>query len=153
VIVRLGNAEYSTSAPFSLSQTHCDSAWSLLNPVAWFGGCAEADWNNAHGAYANWYEGIQYGAIPRPQSLPAPPTAKVPVVQNTPTAAVPQTTAADWNDWTASQRAALQYAVDSGSWNPEGNLPLSALDLQALTKRYWPLLLAAGVFVFFKVRK
>jgi len=89
-----------------LSQEHCDSAWSLLNPVAWFGGCVARD-------VANVYEGVRYGHIPRPNELPQAPVPGVVF-----TGELPAITAADWANWRGDYQAALQAKEDSGSWDP-----------------------------------
>jgi hypothetical protein len=133
-----------------LSQDYCDSGWSLLNPVAWFGGCAARD-------AANVYEAVQYGSIPRPQDLPGPPAPSVPdaSVQNQAAVTPPGVTAADWAAWTQSQRDAIQSAVDAGSYNPSGNLPVNAIDLSTFWNQYGTAVMIVGVgalaFVGWKV--
>lgn len=118
-----------------LSAEHCASYWSLLNPVAWMGGCIVPD-------AANVYEKIEYGHIPRPGELPAPPVpGVVPLGQS------PAITAADMDAWKQAQAAAIQAAEDSGSYNPAGNLPMNAIDFEKFWNDYgtWVLLGGAGL--------
>lgn len=98
---------------------------------------------------AGWYERIQYGKIPRPADLPAPPVAPAPQ-----TAAQlagdwwPEAAAVSpeqWEAWKASQRAAIVAAEQSGEYNPAGNLPVTASGLSDFFSRYGTALAVAGV--------
>lgn len=139
----MGSSEYSTTGKYSLSQGYCDSAWSLLNPVAWLGGCAEADVNNVKAAVANKYEQVQYGHIPRPSDLPAPPVGAPLDAKGNPTL----TPAQQMEQWRAGVTSAIQTAEDTGAYNPAGNLPFNAIDFQNFWNRYGTALTILGVGV------
>lgn len=93
-----------------LSQEHCDSAWSLLNPVAWFGGCVARD-------VANVYERARYGQIPRPDQLPQAPIVGLPKADG-----LPAIDADDWAAWKLSYTEALQAKEDDGTWDPTSSV-------------------------------
>lgn len=134
-----------------LSTDYCASGWSLLNPVAWFGGCAAAD-------AADIYQKVQYGTAPPPVVGAPPPTVSLTpdattpgavyagtAADGTPIYAVPSTAAENQAALIAKQNAAIDAAKAAG-YNPAGNLPLNALDLDQLWKQYGTLILVgAGV--------
>ena len=132
-----------------LSTQYCQSGWSLLNPIAWFGGCAASD-------AADIYQKIQYGGAPPPVVPPPAPTVSLTSNANTPGAvyagtdstgaavyAVPQTAAESQAAIVAAQNAAIDAAV-AGGYNPAGNLPLNALDLSSLWANYSGLIMLGG---------
>src|SRR6185369_13242982 len=53
-----------------LSEEYCKSGWSLLNPVAWLGGCAARD-------VAGVYQQVQYGGDPPAPVPPPAPTLRL----------------------------------------------------------------------------
>ena len=132
-----------------LSQDYCKSGWSLINPVAWLGGCASAD-------VADVYQKIQYGTAPPPVvGAPAPtisltPDATTPgavfagtASDGTPIYAVPSTAADNQAALVAKQNAAIDAAIAQG-YNPAGNLPLNALNLSDFWNQYKTLILVAA---------
>ncbi len=120
-----------------LSAEHCASWWSMLNPLAWGGGCIGADLDYAGHKVGDVYESMQYGSIPLPGNLPAPPVPNV-------SATNPQITADQMDAWKRSQAAAIQAAQDSGSYNPAGNLPFTAIDLAKFWDDYGTYVLLGG---------
>jgi hypothetical protein len=135
-----------------LSYEHCASAWSLLNPVAWLGGCA---------AYylGQTYQDLQYGPVPSPVPPPAPTTQLLtgPAAANAPGAVyagttgsgdavymVPSTAAENQAAAVGAQNAAIDAAVVAG-YNPAGNLPVNAIDLANFWDSYKTPLILAGV--------
>jgi hypothetical protein len=135
-----------------LSLEYCNSGWSLLNPVAWFGGCAAND-------LANVYEKVQYGTPPAVVTPPAP-SIDLAVSPSTPGAifvgndktgspvyAAPQTAAESQQAIIDKQNAAIDAAIASGQWNPAGNLPVNALDLSNFWAKYGTALLIGGAVV------
>jgi hypothetical protein len=134
-----------------LSTSYCQSGWSLLNPIAWFGGCVGSD-------AADIYQKVQYGTAPPPVVTPPAPTVALTSNANTPGAvyagtdssgnpvyALPSTPADNQAAIVAAQNAAIDTAV-AGGYNPAGNLPLNALDLSSLWANYsGVILLGAGV--------
>jgi hypothetical protein len=132
-----------------LSTDYCASGWSLLDPRAWLGGCAAAD-------VADIYQKVQYGTAPPPVVPPPAPTVSLTSNANTPGAvfagtaadgtpvyAVPQTAAESQAAIVANQNAAIDAAIAAG-YNPYGNLPVNALDLDNFWKKYGTLVLVAG---------
>lgn len=123
-----------------LDPEYCASGWSLLDPLAWVG-CLPRD-------AASVYESVQYGHIPRAGELPtapgpnAPQTAQQAANWDPSQAAV---TPANQSAWVAAQQAALVRAEASGSWNPQGNLPVSADGLDKFFKDYGSALLVGGL--------
>jgi len=105
------------------------SAW---NPLAWFM-CIDID-------AANVYQTATYGDIPTPATLPLPPAPNAPSTEQEMlpggwTEQQGYTTPEQWAAYTQSQRDAMNAAVASGEWHPQG---------------FWdswggPALLAAGV--------
>lgn len=135
-----------------LSPEYCNSGWSLINPVAWFGGCATND-------LANVYEKVQYGTPPAVVNPPAP-TISLGVPASTPGAifagndkagnpvyASPSTAAENQQALVDAQNAAIDAAVASGQWNPAGNLPVTALGLSDFWSTYKTPLLIGGAVV------
>lgn len=135
-----------------LSAEHCNSGWSLLNPVAWFGGCAQND-------LANVYEKIQYGTPPAVVTPPAP-TINLGVSASAPGAiyagndssgnpvyALPSTAADNQQAIIDKQNAAIEAAVSSGQWNPAGNLPVTAVGLSDFWSQYKVPVLIGGAVV------
>jgi len=133
-----------------LSTAYCQSGWSLLNPVAWFGGCAASD-------AADIYQKVQYGAAPPPVVAPPAPTVSLTANANTPGAvfagtdssgspvyAVPSTAAENQAAIIAAQNAAIDTAV-AGGYNPAGNLPVNALDLSNLWANYSGFIIVGAV--------
>jgi hypothetical protein len=86
------------------------------------------------------YEKAQYGKIPLPGDLPAPPVPGVVDAGQTPTIS-----AADWAAFTQSQRDAIAAAEANGSYNPAGNLSLNAIDLANFWARYGTAVTILGV--------
>ena len=85
----------------------------------------------------DWYETLVYGHIPRAGELPAPPAPGVPAGALVPSSGdivTPGLTPAQQAAYVASQQAALDAAVSSGSWNPAGNLPVTADDIDQAFK-------------------
>lgn len=135
-----------------LSDTYCNSGWSLINPVAWFGGCAAND-------LANVYQKIQYGTPPAVVTPPAP-TINLGVAPSSPGAifagndklgnpvyAAPETAAENRQAMIDKQNAAIDAAIASGDWNPEGNLPTDILNLSDFWKKYGTALMVGGAVV------
>lgn len=97
---------------------------------------------------AGFYERIQYGAIPRPGDLPPAPGPIAPQTSDEMATWTPEqafATEGDWEAWRASQRAAIVAAEQSGAYNPEGNLPVTASGLSDFFSRYGTALAVAGV--------
>lgn len=130
-----------------LSTDYCQSGWSLLNPVAWLGGCAASDVSDV-------YQQVMYGG-PAPAVVPPPaPTvnltsspAKPGAVyagadsSGNPIYAVPSTAADSQAAIVAGQNAAIDAAVAAG-YNPAGNYPaFTALNLSDFFNKY-------GTYVF-----
>ncbi len=108
----------------------CNSWWSLLDPAALF--YCRGDAGDLIGSQ---YEQLQYGHIPRAGELPAPSAPGVPAgALTSPNSAglTPGLTPEQQAAWVASQQAALNAAVSDGSWNPGGNLPVTADDVSKL---------------------
>lgn len=135
-----------------LSTAYCASGWSLLNPVAWFGGCAGPD-------AADIYQKLQYGTAPPPVATPPAPTVSLTPNANTPGAvfagtasdgtpiyAVPQTAAESQAAIVANQNAAIDAAVAAG-YNPAGNFPVNALNLSDFWNNYKTLILVGAAAV------
>ena len=131
-----------------LSTDYCKSGWSLLNPVAWFGGCAAAD-------VADVYQKIQYGTPPPVVGAPAP-TVQLTRDASAPGAvyagndasgvavyAVPSTAADNQAALVKAQNDAIDAAIAAG-YNPSGNLPVNALDLDNFWKTYKTLILVGA---------
>jgi hypothetical protein len=120
-----------------LSKDYCASYWSLLNPVAWAGGCVAADANDLGHKLGDSYESIQYGHIPRPGELPQAPIVGLPpsgtALPATAVQGSPAITADDIARWNKERSAAIAAAEKSGSYNPAGNLPTNMLDFE----RFW----------------
>lgn len=129
-----------------LSTDYCASGWSLLNPLAWFGGCAGPD-------AASIYQKIQYGTAPPPVvGAPAPTVALTPnantpgavfagtAADGTPIYAVPSTAAENQAALIAQQNDAINASVALG-YNPAGNLPVNALGLSDFWNQYKTLIL------------
>ncbi len=97
---------------------------------------------------ADGYECAQYGnssrlalfndpAIP----TPAPPAPRAPQTADEMVRWTPQQSFNTAADWAAKNIARIQAAEDSGSYNPSGNLPATATQLD---KYKWPLILGGG---------
>lgn len=129
---------------WQLSSDYCASGWSLLNPVAWLGGCAAAD-------AANAYQYLQYGNVPDPHSLPLPPAPNAPQTAQQAANWTPEQaglTQDQWQKFSDSQRQVILDAIANGSYNPAGNFNLNAIDL----KKFWddygtPLMIGGAVLV------
>ena len=132
-----------------LSTDYCASGWSLLNPLAWFGGCASAD-------VADVYQKIQYGMAPPPVVTPPPPGITLTRDASAPGAvfagndssgvavyAVPSTASENQAALVQKQNAAIDAAIAAG-YNPSGNLPVNALDLADFWAQYKTLILVAA---------
>jgi len=126
-----------------LSDAWCNSAWSLLDPAAWLGGCVASD-----------YQKLQYGTPPAVVKPPAPTVSLTPNA-NAPGAiyagtdssgaavyAVPQTAAENRQAMIDAQNAAYDAAVANG-YNPAGNLP-NPLDLSNFWSRYGTYIMIGG---------
>ena len=150
--VRVGTPMRRGMGVAQLSTQYCQSGWSLLNPVAWFGGCAASD-------VADVYQKIQYGAAPPPVVKPPAPTVALTSDPNAPGAvfagtdssgapvyAVGSTAAENQAAIVAKQNAAIDAAV-AGGYNPAGNLPFNALDLSNLWQNYSGLIIAGGALL------
>lgn len=97
----------------------CKSWWSLLDPAAW-ALCLPSDVGTTAG---NIYESVQYGAIPKPASPPAPnaPQTAAEMVNWS-----PEQSASRPGQIGAATQAAIDGAIQSGTYNPSGNLPVTA---------------------------
>lgn len=135
-----------------LSTEYCQSGWSLINPIAWFGGCAASD-------AADIYQKLQYGSAPPPVVSSPAPTVSLTSDATTPGAiyagtdssgapvyAVPSTAAENQTAIVNAQNAAIDAAV-TGGYNPAGNLPVNALDLSSLWANYSGFIIAGAVAV------
>lgn len=138
-----------------LSTDYCASGWSLLNPLAWFGGCVGPD-------VAEVYQKVQYGTAPPAVVTPPAPTVSLTTNAATPGAvyagtdtsgapiyAVPETAAESQAVIVAKQNAAIDAAIAQG-YNPYGNLPFNALDLSKIPSSTWLVgaALLAGLVLF-----
>lgn len=135
-----------------LSTDYCASGWSLLNPLAWFGGCAGPD-------AAAIYQKIQYGTAPPPVVAPPPPGITLTSDASAPGAvfagndgsgvavyAVPSTASENQAALIQKQNAAIDAAVAAG-YNPAGNLPVNALNLSDFWSSYKTLILVGAAAV------
>lgn len=129
---------------WQLSSQYCNSDWSLLNPLAWFGGCITTD-------AGNLYQKAQYGTLP-PIVAPPAPSIALGVPADTPGAvyadsgvyALPSTAA----DSRQAMIDAQNQAIDQADWNPAGNLPFTATGLDGFLSSYGSLILITAVALF-----
>jgi len=134
---------------------YCASLWSLLDPTTWWGSCAGQD-------VANVYQKVQYGTAPPPVVPAAAPSVKLVTAAAAaadPNAvyagkdstgadvyAIPSTAAENQAATVQAQNAAIDQAIAQG-YNPAGNLPVNALDLDNFWKKYGTWILIGGAAV------
>jgi hypothetical protein len=98
-------------------------------------------WDALTSALAALYERMQYGGIPRVQTAPTPAAPQTQEQLTVPDAwTTDDSIASSFEAWKKQYDDSVQAAEDSGTYNPDGNLPLDAsgnLNFSASALVWW----------------